>query len=293
MRPIVLTEALLRRLPESILDAISQGVASLPAAEHAEFVRLNERRMDADQYQRLALRTEHTPLFIAIPEERRTGQTSISGTAAAHRLARLMHGAMGLCKESAEVMNVLYKHLMYGAPLDEAHLQEEIGDVFWFAGETLDALGKTISETMELNIRKLRVRYPDGFSADRALRRPAETTIAKSSCDGTCPVHGWDGDGGATGARCDAESSTVVATDGATTATVTACCIDPSACLSMSDLCMIKRYKTVLRNDVSRKVTRESVEEGIRQLEEFKKMDGRPFDRFDDASTDETTDGKK
>ena len=39
----------------------------------------------------------------------------------------LLHGAMGLCTESGEIMDALKRHIFYGSPLDILNIKEEIG----------------------------------------------------------------------------------------------------------------------------------------------------------------------
>lgn len=109
--------------------------------------------MDANEYQRLALRTE------APGREARE---------------RLLNAALGLSGEAGEFGDTLKKHLFHGHPLDEAALRKELGDVLWYAALACDALGLQLGEVMGENIAKLRRRYPDGFSSERSLKREAE-----------------------------------------------------------------------------------------------------------------------
>ena len=85
--------------------------------------------MKPNEYQRLALRTEHTPEFVR-PQWRDGEVAREAGPD--HKYARLMHAAMGLCTESAE--------LLVGTDLTNEI--EEVGDVLWYAALLSDALGK-------------------------------------------------------------------------------------------------------------------------------------------------------
>jgi NTP pyrophosphatase (non-canonical NTP hydrolase) len=106
--------------------------------------------MDANEYQRLALRT-------ASP-----GQD---------QRERLTVAALGLCGEAGEFADAVKKWRYHAHPLDEAELGKELGDVLWYAALACDALGLQLGDVMAANIEKLHRRYPDGFSGERSLHR--------------------------------------------------------------------------------------------------------------------------
>jgi len=84
---------------------------------------------------------------------------------------RLLHAALGLSTEAGEVLDVLKKHIYYGKPIDEVNLIEEVGDACWYLAVMLDALSSNFSESMTLNILKLRKRYGESFSSEKAITR--------------------------------------------------------------------------------------------------------------------------
>ncbi len=106
--------------------------------------------MDANEYQRLALRTE------------------APGRA---QRERLLNAALGLCGEAGEFADSLKKWEFHAHPLDADELRKELGDVLWYAALACDALGLSLGDVMAENIDKLRRRYPDGFSSERSLQR--------------------------------------------------------------------------------------------------------------------------
>lgn len=83
----------------------------------------------------------------------------------------LLHAIMGIYTEAGELTDALKKHLFYGAPLDMANIKEELGDMFWYQSILLEWCGFTYEEVMEANIEKLRVRYPEKFTTQHALKR--------------------------------------------------------------------------------------------------------------------------
>ena len=84
---------------------------------------------------------------------------------------RILHASMGLSTEAGELLDAMKKHIFYGKKLDIVNLQEELGDIFWYAAQLADAAGFTFENTMEKNIAKLKARYPDRFTEKDAVVR--------------------------------------------------------------------------------------------------------------------------
>lgn len=83
----------------------------------------------------------------------------------------LINGVMGLCGESGEAIDIVKKWLAQGHELDKEKLAKELGDICWYLAETATALGLSLEDIMEANIKKLRTRYPEGFDAARSVNR--------------------------------------------------------------------------------------------------------------------------
>lgn len=88
-----------------------------------------------------------------------------------NNLQLLQNGLMGLCGESGEALDIFKKYLFQGHELDETHLAKELGDVAWYLAVSADALGYSLEEILQLNVNKLRARYPDGFSSEASQHR--------------------------------------------------------------------------------------------------------------------------
>jgi len=84
---------------------------------------------------------------------------------------RLIHGAMGLCTEAGELLDMIKKHLFYGKKLDFPNAVEEAGDAMWYIGIISDVLKTTLNEIMTINITKLKTRYPEKFTEYLAENR--------------------------------------------------------------------------------------------------------------------------
>ena len=80
-------------------------------------------------------------------------------------IERLMTGAIGLNAEGGEVMEIVKKLVFQGKPWNDEtifHLKRELGDVMWYVIQCLIALETNIDEIVEMNIDKLKKRYPGG-----------------------------------------------------------------------------------------------------------------------------------
>ena len=98
--------------------------------------------MNLNDYQQLALRT----------------------AAPASDNMNLVHAALGLAGEAGEFADASKRAIIYGRPLDEANLKEEIGDLLWYCALAAHASGSTLAELAEQNIAKLKRRYPEKFT---------------------------------------------------------------------------------------------------------------------------------
>ncbi len=84
--------------------------------------------------------------------------------------AMLMHAALGLSSEAGEVAGILQK-IYQGHSFDRIHLAKELGVVLWMVAEVCEALGVQLSSVAEMNLAKLRARYPDGFDPEKSRHR--------------------------------------------------------------------------------------------------------------------------
>ena len=119
--------------------------------------------MNSKDYIKNAIRTESTD-FTAMDE--RLGQ---DGT------KRLLHAGIGMATEAGEFLDSLKKHIFYGKELDRVNLKEEMGDLFWYLAIACDELGVEFEPLMETNIAKLKARYGEKFTEERAEKRDLET----------------------------------------------------------------------------------------------------------------------
>ena len=83
----------------------------------------------------------------------------------------LINSMMGLCGESGEAIDLVKKHLFHGHELDKDKLAKELGDIAWYLAEATHALDMDLETILQMNIEKLKARYPEGFSRERSIHR--------------------------------------------------------------------------------------------------------------------------
>ena len=84
---------------------------------------------------------------------------------------KLINGAMGLCGEAGEVIDLIKKWVYQGHDLDRQRIAVELGDTIWYAAEIAKGLGIPLETICKMNIEKLEKRYPNGFDAERSRNR--------------------------------------------------------------------------------------------------------------------------
>lgn len=83
---------------------------------------------------------------------------------------KLYHAILGLNSEAGEVSGILQKEYQ-GHEIKLDHLKRELGDCLWMLAEACDAIGIAMEEIAQINIEKLKARFPDGFSSEKSIHR--------------------------------------------------------------------------------------------------------------------------
>ena len=91
-----------------------------------------------------------------------------------YRLQLLTNGLMGLNGEAGECIDILKKYLFQNHELDKEHLAKELGDVAWYLAISARALGYDLETILQMNVDKLKKRYPDGFDSERSKHRDVD-----------------------------------------------------------------------------------------------------------------------
>ena len=88
---------------------------------------------------------------------------------------RLLTAALGLTAEAGEFTEVVKKIILQGKPYNEDnvfHMKRELGDICWYIAQACMALDTTFDEIIEMNVDKLKARYPGGeFNVHKSENR--------------------------------------------------------------------------------------------------------------------------
>ncbi len=107
--------------------------------------------MTGNEYQKLASRT--------INKKLRTHEME----------SHALHGMVGEIGEIHSIYQKVYQGHDIGNEYE--HLQKEVGDLLWFIAEYCIACDWNLDDIMQMNIDKLKARYPEGFDTEHSLHR--------------------------------------------------------------------------------------------------------------------------
>ena len=83
----------------------------------------------------------------------------------------VFNACLGLSGEVGEFNDMIKKWVFHEKPLDEEHAKKEMGDVMWYVAMMCHSFGWDLDEIMQMNVDKLKARYPQGFSIELANNR--------------------------------------------------------------------------------------------------------------------------
>ena len=85
----------------------------------------------------------------------------------------LMECGLGIAGEAGEVADLIKKVRCQGHDLEQLKpkIMEELGDVAWYIAYGCYLLNADMESVLQGNIDKLHRRYPEGFDAERSVRR--------------------------------------------------------------------------------------------------------------------------
>ena len=70
-----------------------------------------------------------------------------------------------MCAESGEFTEIVKKIVFQGKPVNADnlyHMKRELGDIMWYVAQACMALDTDFNEIIEMNVEKLKARYPGG-----------------------------------------------------------------------------------------------------------------------------------
>lgn len=120
--------------------------------------------MNGIEYQNLAMRTNDGKSSSRLIRE------LINGTVDAN-MAEVLNACLGLSGEVGEFNDMIKKWIFHEKELDEEHLKKECGDIMWYIAMICHAFNWDLDDVLQLNVDKLKARYPEGFDPDRSNNR--------------------------------------------------------------------------------------------------------------------------
>ena len=87
---------------------------------------------------------------------------------------RLLTGAIGICSEGGELLDLVKKIIFQGKePSEELRnkVKNELGDVMWYVQQVLITMEWNLEEVLAENTKKLSGRYPEGFDVNKSENR--------------------------------------------------------------------------------------------------------------------------
>ena len=90
-------------------------------------------------------------------------------------IPQLLTAALGLTAEAGEFTEVVKKIILQGKPYNENNvlqMKRELGDICWYLAQACMALDTSFDEIIEMNVDKLKKRYPGGeFDVSKSEHR--------------------------------------------------------------------------------------------------------------------------
>lgn len=83
----------------------------------------------------------------------------------------VFNACLGLSGEVGEFNDIIKKWIFHEKQLDIDHAKKEAGDICWYLAMLCESFGWSLDEIMQMNVDKLKSRYPEGFDIERANHR--------------------------------------------------------------------------------------------------------------------------
>lgn len=124
--------------------------------------------MNGKEYQELAMRTNNEKatrrlLNLTLFDTTEDGIGEDTGT--------VLNACLGLSGEVGEFNDMIKKWIFHEKDFDEEHAKKEMGDIMWYIAMMCHAFRWDMDEIMQMNIDKLKARYPEGFDVIKANNR--------------------------------------------------------------------------------------------------------------------------
>lgn len=119
------------------------------------------------EYQRFAMRTNDGNATYRLEEK----TTAILRDDPDKDMGGILNGCLGLSGEVGEFNDMVKKWIFHEKPLNTEHAKKELGDVLWYVAMICHSFGWNLNEIMQINVDKLKARYPEGFDVNHSANR--------------------------------------------------------------------------------------------------------------------------
>lgn len=117
--------------------------------------------MNGKEYQNLAMRTN----------DGNADHRLIYAMDQTHNIGSIFNACLGLSGEVGEFNDMIKKWIFHQKDIDEEHLKKECGDIMWYIAMICHSFKWNLDKIMQMNIDKLKSRYPEGFDVVKANNR--------------------------------------------------------------------------------------------------------------------------
>lgn len=130
--------------------------------------------MNANKYQKLAMRTNDgkaSDRLIWKMHEYDMKFSSEQNNKESVDIGGIFNACLGLSGEVGEFNDMIKKWVFHEKNLDMEHAKKKAGDILWYIAMLCESFGWNMGEIMQMNVDKLKARYPEGFDVERANHR--------------------------------------------------------------------------------------------------------------------------
>nr|WP_270551488.1 nucleoside triphosphate pyrophosphohydrolase family protein [Dorea longicatena] len=130
--------------------------------------------MNANKYQKLAMRTNDgkaSDRLIGKMQEYDMKFANDHSDNDCVDIGGIFNACLGLSGEVGEFNDMIKKWVFHEKELDMEHAKKEAGDILWYVVMLCESFGWNMEEIMQMNVDKLKARYPEGFDVERANNR--------------------------------------------------------------------------------------------------------------------------
>lgn len=142
------------------------------------YTKWGDKVMTGNEYQKLAMRTNDREATKRLLESMLTcdmkyllSQNLVFEDEQHLDLGGIFNACLGLSGEVGEFNDMIKKWVFHEKELDMEHAKKEMGDVLWYVAMMCESFGWDVDEIMQMNVDKLKARYPEGFDVERANHR--------------------------------------------------------------------------------------------------------------------------